>query len=417
MDQSVNTPPFYGIPPDNPFVGPGDPAGRDLRVRAAQPVALHVRPPDGRHVHRRRRAGRARGGRLPAAGRRGRAQLRLGRHGGQRSATSRNCPPAARPANRVAADPRRYNHSPGDCAIVGRLPLSRHRQVPGLRRQVPHSDNCTGRIRVATEDPPGDLERQHRTSTPPSTSRASARTRAASCTCPARQAPSTGSCRPCPTALDRGPTRRPKETRAPRAVFTVTLVRRPWPSTVTVQYATAARHRDGRRRLHGGHRRRHLPARPDVAHGVDPAPERRARRGRRDLHVNLSAPVGAPSPTGRRMGTITDDDPLPASSRSTARRSRADGDRRPARSRVTPRAGQRPGGGGRLRHRRTARPPPARDYTTASGTLTVRAPATTSGRWRSACWATPPPRRDETFALNLRLAEQRDPGRRHGRRR
>ena len=37
------------IPADNPFAGPGDPARRDLGLRAAQPVALLVRP-----RHRRR---------------------------------------------------------------------------------------------------------------------------------------------------------------------------------------------------------------------------------------------------------------------------------------------------------------------------------------------------------------------------
>ena len=45
----------YRSPASNPFVGRGR-AKRDLRLRPAQPVALLVRPPHGRPLHRRRRA-------------------------------------------------------------------------------------------------------------------------------------------------------------------------------------------------------------------------------------------------------------------------------------------------------------------------------------------------------------------------
>ena len=46
----------YTIPPDNPFVGQAERPARDLGLRAAQPVAVLVRPRDRRPVDRRRRA-------------------------------------------------------------------------------------------------------------------------------------------------------------------------------------------------------------------------------------------------------------------------------------------------------------------------------------------------------------------------
>ena len=68
----------YAIPPSNPFVGNrGVPAG-DLGARIPQSVPLELRPPDRRHLHRRRRPGRLGGDRLPPDRRR-RPQLRLGR--------------------------------------------------------------------------------------------------------------------------------------------------------------------------------------------------------------------------------------------------------------------------------------------------------------------------------------------------
>ena len=48
----------YAIPPDNPFLGDRGRQARDLADRAAQPVALQLRRPDGRPVDRRRRPGR-----------------------------------------------------------------------------------------------------------------------------------------------------------------------------------------------------------------------------------------------------------------------------------------------------------------------------------------------------------------------
>ena len=72
----------YRVPPSNPFVGRSGARPRDLLLRAAQPVALLLRPPDRRPHDRRRRPERRRGGRLRDEGRGARGELRLAAVGG-----------------------------------------------------------------------------------------------------------------------------------------------------------------------------------------------------------------------------------------------------------------------------------------------------------------------------------------------
>ena len=76
-------------PARQPVRRPGREAPRDLDVRAAQRVAVDVRPRDARHVDRRRRPGVVRGGRL-----------RAGRHEGHQLGLepARGLPPVPRPA-------------------------------------------------------------------------------------------------------------------------------------------------------------------------------------------------------------------------------------------------------------------------------------------------------------------------------
>ena len=118
-----------------------------LGVRAAQPVALLVRPRDRRPVARRRRPGRARGDRLS------RRAARLAR-----GSELRLAPPArasaTRPRSARAPAPRRavleHDHADGYCAITGgfvvrdpglptpRRPLPVRRLLPaGLRSALP----------------------------------------------------------------------------------------------------------------------------------------------------------------------------------------------------------------------------------------------------------------------------------------
>jgi len=67
----------YGIPKWQPVRGARRRPSGDLRIRAAQPVALLLRPRQRRRADRRRRAGQLRGGRLPSPRAPGRRQPRL----------------------------------------------------------------------------------------------------------------------------------------------------------------------------------------------------------------------------------------------------------------------------------------------------------------------------------------------------
>ena len=86
----------YTSPPSNPFFGPAIGRRRGLGLRAAQPVALRLRPSHRRPRDRRRRPEPARGGRLPAGGIRRRGQLRLEPVRGQRALQRSDRPAAVR---------------------------------------------------------------------------------------------------------------------------------------------------------------------------------------------------------------------------------------------------------------------------------------------------------------------------------
>ena len=78
----------YTIPGRQPRTGPGVQAG-DLGLRRAQPVAIQLRPSDRRPLHRRRRAERMGGDRLPARRWHRRRQLLAGRSGRASTAIER----------------------------------------------------------------------------------------------------------------------------------------------------------------------------------------------------------------------------------------------------------------------------------------------------------------------------------------
>ena len=89
----------YDIPRDNPFVGRRGRAPRGLRVRAAQPLPLLIRPPHRRPLDRRRRAGRGGGDRLPARVAAGRgARAAASTSAGTCSRAGGGTSPAPRPA-------------------------------------------------------------------------------------------------------------------------------------------------------------------------------------------------------------------------------------------------------------------------------------------------------------------------------
>ena len=121
-----------------------DRTGRDLDVRAAQPVALLVRPQDARHVDRRRRPGRLRGDRLRAA-RASRASTGAGTcaRASTRTTAARR-PPGAR-------DPiLERSHDDGDCAIIGGY-VYRGAAIKALAGAYVYGDECTGEIRALVQ--------------------------------------------------------------------------------------------------------------------------------------------------------------------------------------------------------------------------------------------------------------------------
>ena len=132
-------PSAYRSPGSNPFVGRRR-AQRDLLVRAAQPVALLVRPPQRRPLHRRRGAEPARGDRLRAPrGARGRNYGWSCFEGGAASTThaaARSDAPPILEYGRSAASAR--SPAAWSCAIRG---------LPALAGRYVYGDYCPGRIR------------------------------------------------------------------------------------------------------------------------------------------------------------------------------------------------------------------------------------------------------------------------------
>ena len=116
---------------------------RDLLLRAAQPVALLVRPRQRRPRHRRRRPGRGRGDRLRHEGRAG-AATNFGWRPweGRRRNFDEPAPGAVFPVIT-------HTHQAGFCSITGGY-VGRDRGVPGLYGRYVYGDYCNAHLRVAT---------------------------------------------------------------------------------------------------------------------------------------------------------------------------------------------------------------------------------------------------------------------------
>ena len=128
-------------------------AQRDLRLRPAQPVALLVRPPHGRPLHRRRGPERAarRSTTRPRGQARGRNYGWSCFEGRSRFDDSRNCPNPVGPVLE-------YGRSGGECSVTGGVVVARLRRARSAGRYV-YGDFCAGRLRSfriqggrATED-------------------------------------------------------------------------------------------------------------------------------------------------------------------------------------------------------------------------------------------------------------------------
>jgi hypothetical protein len=157
VDQNVNTPPFYGIPPDNPYVGPGDPRDEVYARGLRNPFRFSFDRQTGDMFigdvgQNAREEIDFQGAGTGAAANYGwkimEGTLCLGQTGG--------CPPGVPPCNSPLFTPPilEVNHNQGDCAIIGGYRY-RGTGVPAIAALYLHSDNCTGRIRGAAETSPG----------------------------------------------------------------------------------------------------------------------------------------------------------------------------------------------------------------------------------------------------------------------
>ena len=117
-------------------------ARRDLRLRAAQPLALLVRPPHRRPLHRRRRPGRARGDRLraAAAARAGATTAGAASRASSRFDDSRSCPSATPPMLEYGRGGRRMLRH-------GRRGRARPGRCPALAGRYVYGDYCAGPLR------------------------------------------------------------------------------------------------------------------------------------------------------------------------------------------------------------------------------------------------------------------------------
>ncbi len=157
VNQSVNTPPYYGIPPDNPYVGAGDPRDEVYARGLRNPFRFSFDRQTGDifigdvgqgareeiDFHAVGTGAAANYGWKVMEG-----SLCTGLTGGcPGDVPACNAPSLTLPIIEV-------NHSSGDCAIIGGYRY-RGTAMPGQTGRYFHSDNCTGRIRAATSTGPG----------------------------------------------------------------------------------------------------------------------------------------------------------------------------------------------------------------------------------------------------------------------
>ena len=157
VNQNVNTPPYYGIPAGNPYVGPGDPADEVFARGFRNPFRFSFdRQTGDMFIGDVGQSAREEVDFVPAgtgaAANYGwkimEGTLCTGNTGG----CPGGVPACGSPA--FTGPILEYDHSAGDCAIIGGYRYHGSGN-PSLAGRYLYSDNCTGTIRAGTEGPPG----------------------------------------------------------------------------------------------------------------------------------------------------------------------------------------------------------------------------------------------------------------------
>lgn len=157
VDQSVNTPPFYGIPPDNPYVGPGDPRDEVFARGLRNPFRFSFDRQTGDLFIGDVGQGAREEIDFQAAGTGAAANYGWKiMEGTVCTGNTGGCPAGVPPCNSASFTPPilEVDHNSGDCAIIGGYRY-RGTGVPAIANRYLYSDNCTGRIRAGTETSPG----------------------------------------------------------------------------------------------------------------------------------------------------------------------------------------------------------------------------------------------------------------------
>jgi glucose/arabinose dehydrogenase len=157
VDQNVNTPPYYGIPPTNPYIGPGDPRDEVFARGLRNPFRFSFdRQTGDLFIGDVGQNALEEVDFMPAGTG---AAANYGwkiMEGTSCTGHSENCPGYVPPCGSPLFTPPilEYDHDLGDCAIIGGFRY-RGSGIPSLSGRYVYSDNCTGTVRVGTESPPG----------------------------------------------------------------------------------------------------------------------------------------------------------------------------------------------------------------------------------------------------------------------
>jgi glucose/arabinose dehydrogenase len=157
VSQNVNTPPYYGIPPTNPYIGPGDPRDEVFARGLRNPFRFSFDRQTGDMFIGDVGQNAIEEVDFVAAGTGAAANYGWKiMEGTQCTGNSGGCPGGVPPCNSPAftGPILEYDHNSGDCAIIGGYRY-RGSANPSLAGLYLYSDNCTGTIRGGTEGPPG----------------------------------------------------------------------------------------------------------------------------------------------------------------------------------------------------------------------------------------------------------------------